>query len=481
MKRSEIAFGIARIPVDFAMAVLAFLIAYRLRTFGDIIPGLTLSIDLANFQPLPEYLRFSTTASVILLVLFAFNGMYSLKTTNRIGKEIRRVFVLNSTWLMLMILYFFAIREFPFSRLVLIYMWILSIILVSLGRILIKTIQREFLKAGIGQRRILFVGNNVLTQDIFKKLHQNPVYKCIGVIDNNLKKTVKGLNPIGKINELEKIVRKYRVEEIIQTRSDLGERRAQEIFDFCQERHIGYSFVPDILEMHRTNIAVEMQAGIPLISLKPTPLDGWGKVWKRIFDMASSGLGLIILSPILVAAAIAIKFDSKGPVLFSRLDNGSRVKRVGQHGELFNFYKFRSMYPGTHTQRYTSLADQNQRTDSPLVKIKNDPRITRIGRFLRKTSIDELPQLWNVLKGEMSLVGPRPHFPEEVEKYQSRHRFVLTIKPGITGLAQISGRSDLPFEEEVRLDTYYIEHWSLFSDLKIILKTFGALLKGYKE
>ncbi|MBT4366140.1 exopolysaccharide biosynthesis polyprenyl glycosylphosphotransferase, partial [Candidatus Peregrinibacteria bacterium] len=180
--------------------------------------------------------------------------------------------------------------------------------------------------------------------------------------------------------------------------------------------------------------------------------------------------------------AIAIKLGSKGPILFSKLDNGTTVKRVGQHGHLFPFYKFRSMHDKTHSLRYSKeLADKNIREGSPLVKIKDDPRVTRVGRVIRKCSIDELPQLWNVLIGNMSLVGPRPHLPEEVAKYKGHHKFVLTIKPGITGLPQTSGRSDLDFETETRLDRFYIENWSIWFDTKLIFKTIGILLKGYKE
>jgi lipopolysaccharide/colanic/teichoic acid biosynthesis glycosyltransferase len=136
------------------------------------------------------------------------------------------------------------------------------------------------------------------------------------------------------------------------------------------------------------------------------------------------------------------------------------------------------MHPNTHNLRYTELADKNIRKGSPMVKIQNDPRVTRVGRFIRKWSIDELPQLWNVLKGDMSLVGPRPHLPEEVAKYEHHHKFVLALKPGITGLAQIAGRSDLDFEKEIQLDTYYIENWSLWLDIKIILKTFKVVITG---
>jgi lipopolysaccharide/colanic/teichoic acid biosynthesis glycosyltransferase len=139
------------------------------------------------------------------------------------------------------------------------------------------------------------------------------------------------------------------------------------------------------------------------------------------------------------------------------------------------------MFPKTDSLRYTKLANSNMRTDGPLVKIKDDPRITRIGKFIRKFSIDELPQLWNVVVGNLSLVGPRPHLPEEVAKYEKHHKFVLTIKPGLSGLAQISGRSELSFEDEIKLDKYYIENWSMWLDIKIILKTFLVVLMGYKE
>jgi exopolysaccharide biosynthesis polyprenyl glycosylphosphotransferase len=236
--------------------------------------------------------------------------------------------------------------------------------------------------------------------------------------------------------------------------------------------------VPDLVQVQRTNIEISSPSGIPLISLKPTPLDGWGRVLKRIFDIFGAIIGLVLLSPILIITAIAIKLDSKGTILFKYLDDGSRVKRVGQYGRLFNFLKFRSMKPNTHNMRYNELAKQDIRKDSPMVKIKNDPRVTRVGKFIRKTSIDELPQLWNVLKGDMSLVGPRPHLPEEVEKYENHHKFVLSLKPGITGLAQIGGRSNLDFEKEIQLDTFYIENWSLWKDIKIILKTFKVVFTG---
>jgi len=192
-------------------------------------------------------------------------------------------------------------------------------------------------------------------------------------------------------------------------------------------------------------------------------------------------MGIILLSPIFIITALAIKIDSKGPIFFTKLDDESPALRVGEKGKLFCFYKFRSMQANTHNLRYTVLAEQNTRNGSPMVKIKNDPRITRVGKFIRKYSIDELPQLFNVLTGNLSLVGPRAHLPEEVARYDRHHKFVLTIKPGITGLAQINGRSNLNFEKENSLDTYYIENWSLFSDIKILIKTIFVVLKGEVE
>lgn len=480
MKVFQIILGLLRIPLDFIMGLLAFLLAYEIRTKTDLIPGIQLPLDIQSFPPLKDYITFSTVALIILLLLFAVNKMYSLRHEPRTGKELGRIFILSATWLMLIIAYFFIVREFPFSRLVLAYAWILTFIFICFGRLFIRFLKNIFYHFDAAKKRILFIGANPITEKLADSLLRDKSRKIIGLIDDHLQK-IPLLRTLGKVSELENIVKKYKIEEIIQTKSDLTEAQSTNILEFCREHHLEYSFVPDILAVHQTNVEVETLEGIPVISLKPTPLDGWGRVTKRGFDLLGSLLGLIILSPVFLISAIAIKLDSKGTIFFKYLDDGSRVKRVGQLGKLFNFYKFRTMYPNTHNLRYTELAEKNTREGSPLVKIKNDPRVTRVGRILRKTSIDELPQLINVLRGEMSLVGPRPHLPEEVAKYQKHHKFVLTIKPGITGLAQTSGRSDLDFEEEIRLDTYYIEHWSLWMDVKILFKTVGALFRGYRE
>jgi len=227
--------------------------------------------------------------------------------------------------------------------------------------------------------------------------------------------------------------------------------------------------VPDLLELERRNVSVTELGGLPVLELKPTPLDGWGKVLKRIFDLLCSALGVVLLAPLFILISFLIKLDSRGPVFY-------RARRVGAFGKEFKMYKFRTMVDDADKLK-NKLAQLNER-EGPLFKLRDDPRITRIGRFLRRTSLDELPQLFNVFKSEMSLVGPRPHEPAEVARYAKHHKRLLTIKPGITALAAISGRSSLPFEKEVQLDTHYIENWSLLWDIIIILKTVWVVLKG---
>ncbi|MDD4900670.1 MAG: sugar transferase [Patescibacteria group bacterium] len=223
-------------------------------------------------------------------------------------------------------------------------------------------------------------------------------------------------------------------------------------------------------------------AGIPVVEVKETPLDGWGRIIKRFFDIILSLFLIIIFSPIIILTAILIKIDSRGPVIYKN-------ERVSRNG-VFKLFKFRSMiYQYCVGDEYGKdealelekklIAERNSKL-GPVYKIAADPRLTGVGKFIRRWSIDELPQFFNIFIGNMSLVGPRPHQPREVAKYERHHKKVLTVKPGLTGLAQISGRSDLSFEDEVKLDSFYIENWSLGLDLSIILRTPLAVFKKRK-
>jgi exopolysaccharide biosynthesis polyprenyl glycosylphosphotransferase len=479
MKRFEIFFGIVKVPTDFLMTVLAFFAAYQLRLVTDPIEGITKAIDYTVLPTIKEYLLFSIGAATALVAIFIFGKMYSLKTTISFNQELKKSITLCGVWAMAIITYFFFTRTFPFSRLAILYSWGLTFLFIVSGRAIIKVIQNAFLRSGIGRRRLVFIGNNKITAEIYEEIKDNPSYKILGLIGNKAQNSK--LKVLGSIKQLNYILKKRKVEEVIQTSAKHSEAEDEETLEYCELNHINYRFVPNLIEVKRTNIDVETIKGIPIISLKPTPLDGWGKVIKRIIDIIGAVLGFILLSPIFLITTIAIKLDSKGPIIFSRLDDGSPVKRVGQKGKLIKCYKFRSMQPKTDSLRYSKLAEENTRKDGPLVKIKNDPRVTRVGKFIRRYSIDELPQLWNILTGDMSLVGPRPHLPEEVANYEKHHHFVFTIKPGLTGIAQISGRSDLSFDDEVKLDRYYIENWSIWRDLKIILRTIFVVLKGHQD
>ena len=227
--------------------------------------------------------------------------------------------------------------------------------------------------------------------------------------------------------------------------------------------------MPDIFQMSLSRVEIDDLGGIPLIGIRDISFSRWGLMLKRSIDMAVAASGLILLAPVMALIALAIRLDSPGPVLFKQT-------RVGKNGQPFVLYKFRTMRIGAEEEQ-EKLAALNEAT-GPIFKIRHDPRLTRVGRVLRRSSLDELPQLYNVLRGEMSLVGPRPPLPKEVEQYQEWHKKRLEIAPGLTGLWQVSGRSELTFDEMVLLDIYYIENWSPVLDTIITLRTIPRVLFG---
>jgi exopolysaccharide biosynthesis polyprenyl glycosylphosphotransferase len=466
MKKSKVIFGVLRLPIDFIAIMAAFLLAYYIRPITDLIPGVQYNFYPELLPAFDEYLRFSLWAAVFLIILFIFARLYSLKISERFGKIFIKIFIYVSAWLMFIIAYYFlVVHQLFFSRIALAHIWFFTIVFVTAGRSLILLIQKILYHFDIGRRRVLFIGINSLADECFHKLKKDKRYNVIGALADRLEsRKMENLKIIGTLSELESIVKKYGVEEVIQAE----ETKASDILGFCRSNQITYYFIPDLLRIQRTNVEMEMVDDVPLISLKQTPLEGWGAVWKRFFDLVFSIIFIIILAPVWFIVSIAIKIDSPGPIIY-------KSKRKYRN-RIFNFYKFRSMRSDADKIK-ESLRERNERS-GPLFKIKDDPRVTKLGRFLRKTSIDELPQLFNVLIGNMSLVGPRPHLPEEVDQYKSHHYQVFALKPGITGLAQISGRSNLDFEEEIKLDIYYIENWSPWLDAKIILKSIGVVLGG---
>ena len=362
---------------------------------------------------------------------------------------------------MVSIVYIFLRQELFDSRFLVLGAWFFSIVFVSLGRLIVRQLQKSIVsKHNYGIHKVLVIGDDDITVKIIDGMNRNP---ALGF------RVVKQLaNP--EVAEVKSAIGNPGIDEVILANPNYPQDKVVEIIDFCHENHLIFKFVPNIYQTLTANASAEAFAGVPIIELKRTALEGWGSVAKRLMDTGGALFGLIIFSPLFLVTAFAIKWETEGPV-FVRLGRISRNKR-------FKLIKFRSMI--NNAEKYKiDLQNLNERFDGPLFKMRHDPRVTRVGRFIRKTRIDELPQLWNVLRGDISLVGPRPHEPSEIEKYQKHHRKVLAIKSGATGLAQISGSSDLHFEKEVALDTLYIEKWSMAQDIKIILRTLIKMLRDH--
>lgn len=470
MKKSKLYLEILRLPVDFLAIVAAFLVAYRIRPITDLIPGVQYDFFHDQLPPFEEFLKFSVSATIFLIVLFVFNGLYSTKSVERFGKTFLRIIFLVSAWLMFIIAYYFlVVHQLFFSRIALAHIWLFTIVFIILGRIVILLIQELMYRFDIGRTKVLFIGVNNFADRCYGVLSRDKKYLVIGAVaESHYSRKKNTLKIIGTIDQLESIVHKYGVEEIIQANPVINGISNADILSFCRSYQIQYYFIPEVLRLQSVNIEMEMIDEIPVISLKQTPLEGWGHVYKRLFDIVFSIIIIQLLIPVWIIVPILIKLDSPGPAFY-------RSKRMYKN-KTFDFFKFRSMVADADLRK-TSLLESNER-GGPLFKIKDDPRVTRLGRFLRKTSIDELPQFFNVLLGTLSVVGPRPHLPEEVARYKKDHFRLFTIKPGITGLAQVSGRSSLDFEDEVKLDFYYIENWSMLLDLKIILKSIAVIFRA---
>ncbi len=457
MKKGELIFSALLLPVDLAMLVLAGVTTYFLRT--KILSSFRPVLFEFNL-PFERYLLLVFAVSVIFIVAYAVSGLYSLYSTRHTITEFFRVIVASSAAIMAVIVFIFLRQELFNSRFLVLGAWFFAIAFVSLGRLIMHNLQRFLVsKYDFGVHRVMVIGEDELSQRLVNDINADPAYGY---------RIVKHLaNP--EVTEVKLAIGNPGIDEVILANPNYSADRVVEIVDFCHENHLIFKYVPNIYQTLTTNFAVDTFSGAPLIELRRTALDGWGRIIKRLTDLFGASIGLIILSPLFALIAFAIKWETQGPV-FVRLSRISKNKN-------FKLLKFRSMIRGA--EKYKEyLWQYNERKDSPLFKMKNDPRVTRVGRFLRKYRLDEFPQLGNVLKGEISLVGPRPHQPDEIERYKKHHRRVLAIKAGVTGLAQVSGSSNLPFEKEVALDTLYIENWSLVQDIRIMILT---LLKLFRD
>lgn len=471
MKRSQIMFRVILLPIDILMILIAFAFSYYLRSQSEFI----------YIWPLTDYLKFVLFFLPVWIAIFALEGLYGIRNPKKGVNEFYSVIVAVSTGIAVMVIWLFLTQTTFFSRLVITYSWFFTIVFVLLGRWVIHLIQVIMYKNKIGVLRLMILGNNKICYDLIKaiKKEKSLGYDFVGILTTTSEEYTKNrdnINILGSIGNISKIYNEVPFDVLILADPYLSYGKINNLIEFTEERKISFKEVPNLYEVKKSNAIYSTIGGIPIINFRPTPIEGWGSITKRIFDIIISTLLIIITSPIMLIIAIAIKLDSSGPVFFV-------YKRIGRYGKAFTYFKFRSMVQNAHELRYDPKFRQNTKdirgwnADNPMIKYVNDPRITKVGKFIRKYSLDELPEFFLVLLGRMSMVGPRPHEKEEVEKYKRHHKKVLQIKPGITGIAQVSGRSDLTFDDEVRLDTYYIENWSVWMDIKFLLKTPLAIIQ----
>jgi len=451
MKKSDLLFTAALVPIDYVMIVLAGLAAYFLR-FTALAQLRPIIFDL----PFWYYFRIILVVAVVCILFLALNGLYR-PGRQRFSRELIGIFYGLTVAIMLIVLFVFFQRTLFSSRFIILAGWLIAIVFVALGRIIVHFAHLQTFKNHRGLDRVVVIGKSDLSRELAEHLKNDLGY---------------GYEVKEHLSSVKDFIDKWQnrtseIKAVIQGDVDLSNEEIHDLVDFCTEHQLVFKYVVDSYGALLTNIKNETLAGIPLLEIRRTALDGWGRIIKRFFDFIISLLLLTILIPLFLVVAIIIKLDSPGSIFV-------KLNRVGQRNISFGLYKFRSMVKDAH-QLKAKLMQYNER-QGPLFKMANDPRITKVGRFIRHWSVDELPQLFNVLKGEMSLVGPRPHEPEEVARYDRHQKQLLTIKPGITGLAQISGRSNLPFEEEAKLDIYYMENWALGFDLQIIIKTIPVVL-----
>jgi len=468
MKKTELAFNLISVPIDALMLFLAGVVSFYLRLQPSVIAK-----PIIYQLSLRQFLLYAGYIVPILLVVFAFLGLYNLKGTRRLWQEFSRVTVGVSLGLLVVILMFFFDQNIFPSRFIILSSWALGIAFVVFGRGILKLIQRWLFSKGIGLHRLVIINGESGASNVIEKIYSDRSLGYSVVKELAYGETIS--------DELEKLYESKGLDEILQANASLSDEANLRLVQFARNKGLAYAFVPNLFEVQRNAVETSSLGGVPLIVLKNTPLDGWGKVAKRIMDILIATLCLLITSPIFLLVSIAIKLNSPGRVIYSAMRGGK--------GRDFKFFKFRSMYShlsvgndygGEGAEKVRQeLWQKNDRggKDAPFLKIKHDPRVTKVGRFLRRSKLDEIPQFWNVLIGDMSMVGPRAHVLDEVERYRNRYRRMFSIKPGIFGLSQMAQVSwpDLPFEEEIKLNTYYIENWSLWLDIKILAKSFWLL------
>jgi exopolysaccharide biosynthesis polyprenyl glycosylphosphotransferase len=443
---------------------LAYLFRYRLQWF----------VDVVFDAPFSAYLLFCVLFTATIPLVLWFERAYTHWRGRIWMDQVFQIMMAVATTLVLALAVAFAFRPLVYSRLLLLEAGLFMVVLISVGRALALAAEAHWRRRGIGVQRIVIVGAGEVGRRVMRTLVARPDlgYRIVGYVDDNPDKGEGGLGRIkglGDLDKLPQIIDDENVDEVIITLPWTYQRRILSILRECERRQVSARLVPDLFQMSLSRVEVSDLGGVPLIEVQEIAFSRAALVIKRVMDIVGASLALLFGWPFFTLIVLAIKRDSPGPALFMQ-------ERVGKNHKRFTIYKFRSMRVGAEDE-LENLKEVVVHNDITF-KMRDDPRMTRVGRLLRRFSMDELPQVINVLKGDMSLVGPRPPIPAEVEQYQPWHLKRLAVPPGMTGMWQVSGRSELTFDEMVLLDLYYIEHWSPWLDFGIMLRTIPKILLG---
>lgn len=471
-----VAFQALSLLGDMASAVGAFWIAYMMRYHLEI-GG---AIAPADWQPFSTFLRPVGVGLALVVIIFTMRGMYRLQRNAGMLDVMPRVVSGFTTVMAGVVLLAFFLRFAP-SRLVFFYAWIAGIALMIAHRLVLHVAQRRLWRRGIGVDRVMVIGEGESGRRIMQALTGSPGlgYKLVGYaggagpadrINVATERGIVSFPRLGSPEEISGLVETFDVDEVIVLPSGTGPLSVLDVVQQCRQNVVKFRIVPDVLQFSLDRVDLAEIGGVPTIGVRDASIRGWNAVMKRSMDVLVSLVVLLAAAIPMGLIALVVRADTPGPILF-------RQTRVGQNGKPFTILKFRCMVENAD-ELWAELVRTTQGADGKLFKLKNDPRMTRCGSWLRRFSLDELPQFVQVLKGDMSLIGPRPPLPLEVASYEQWHHQRLLVKPGMTGLWQVNGRSSLTFDEMVRLDLYYAENWTPWLDAKIMLRTIPAVILG---
>ncbi|MCB8938450.1 MAG: sugar transferase [Ardenticatenaceae bacterium] len=460
---------IATILTDLLLVNGGFALAYVIRYQWQWLRPITF------LEPFSDYLGQLALLNILLIFTFIQVRVWRRKRGEFWVDELSRITYAVAAGIGLLSMIAFFVQPTPFSRLMYFWAFLAIVVLIGTARLLRRSLLAMLYQRGILADRVLVIGSGEVGRSLIRTLLARPDlgYQAIGYLHDGLSENNIGLGRIPNLGTFADLPRMLAERPHLHTVFIAlpGEMHQQisQLLRLCQEHSVRAQVVPDLLQLSMNRVEFNNMAGIPTLGVRDVGISRFQQLTKRLLDLAIILLGGLPALLVMGMIALAIKLDSPGPVIY-------KAMRVGKNGRSFPMYKFRSMVLDADLRK-AELKQFNQ-ADGPIFKMKDDPRMTRVGRVIRRVSLDELPQIYNVLRGEMSLVGPRPPLAEEVAQYKPWHKQRLSVIGGITGLWQVSGRSDLTFDELCLLDIYYIENWSLSMDIRILLQTIPHSLFG---